>query len=79
MDPIQIRDKNGKITGLRVTVGGQEYLQPPPPEPVVDHAAEVEAALAAAKSARTVVSTLALIERLAARVVELEARIAKRI
>lgn len=52
------------------------YVPPPPPEKI-DHAAEVKAAVTAAKSALTVVSAIEITERLAARVAELEARLAK--
>lgn len=52
------------------------YVPPIPPEKI-DFAAEVDAAVTAAKSARTVVSAIEITERLAARVADIEARLAK--
>lgn len=52
-----------------------EAWDPPLPPEKIDHAAEVEAAVTAAKSARTVVSTISVVEAINARVAELEKRL----
>lgn len=54
-----------------------EAFEPAPPPEKIDYAAEVDAAVTAAKSARTVVSAIEITERLAARVADIEARLAK--
>ena len=51
-----------------------KFVSPPPTEKI-DHQAEVEEALTIAKSGPTVAKTLSLVERVVARVAELEKRL----